>query len=140
MKSIQYLTIFLFVLTLLSGCGKPNSPSKGEMEKFLSDSENIYSLLETAKQDGMRDLTFEEEREFVAYEVAYDTETEFLKAADNPIISLIVINLSMMKSQLGKTETIDGADDPLQEYNVAKESVNKDIAEYKEFLNQYSER
>lgn len=140
MKLIQYLTIFLFALTLLSGCGKSNSTSKEEMDKFLSDSEKIYSLLESAKQEGMRELSFDEDREFVAYEVTYDSETEFQKGADNPVMSLIVTNLSMMRLQLGKTTTGVGVEDSLKEYNIAKESVNKDIAEYKEFLNNYSAR
>ncbi|MEH7374468.1 hypothetical protein [Neobacillus drentensis] len=115
MKKFVYLLMFM----LLTGCASTEPPSDSEFKKFFDDTEFMVGILETAYNDGMRELTFEEEREAVAYEANYDESSEFQKKTDDPSISIVVSMVSLMKLSLGKTGTVIGDNDP-----------NKDFLEY----------
>ncbi|MCM3573263.1 hypothetical protein M3172_08655 [Mesobacillus subterraneus] len=132
------LIILLFVVFSMVACEKPAPPlTKEEIQKFIDDSKYILSLLENARMDGFRELTFDEEREFLAYEVNYGSETDFQTAADNPTVSLIVSEISLMKLELGNTGTVVGNYNPKESYLMSKESLNEYMLELKNYLKDY---
>ena len=76
MRFFKIIILFIMVFSLVA-CEKPAPLTKGEIQKFIDDSEYVLSVLETARFDGFRELTLDEEREFIAYEANYGDETDF---------------------------------------------------------------
>lgn len=136
MKFIKTIVLFFMVFSMVA-CEKQDPLTKEEIQKFIDDSEYVLSVLETARLDGFRELTIDEEREFLAYEANYGDETDFQKATSNSTIKLLVAELSLMKLQLGDTGTVVGDYDPKKDYLSYKESVNKDMKDVKAFLQDY---
>lgn len=137
MRSLKMIVLIFMAFSMVA-CEKPAPLTKEEIQKFIDDSEYVLSVLETARLDGFRELTIDEEREFLAYEANYGDETDFQKATDNTTIKLLVAELSLMKSQLGDTGTVVGDYNPKEDYLSYKESVNKYLEEMKTFLQDYS--
>lgn len=131
-------TILLFMVFSMVACEKTAPLTKEEIQKFIDDSEYVLAILETARFDDFRELTLDEEREFIAYEANYGDETDFQKATDNTTIKLLVTELSLMKLQLGDTGTVVGDYNPKEDYLSYKESVNKDLEDVKAFLKDYN--
>lgn len=97
------LLLFFLMIALVNGCGRSESLTKEEIQKFITDSENIYTLLETAYQEG-RELDLDEQGEFISFTNKYDPESEFRSKIDDPSISLVVSNASLMELMLGNDE------------------------------------
>jgi hypothetical protein len=114
--------LVILLITLITGCGGPAAPNKEEMEKFITDSEEILSTLKTAFEQG-RSLNYNEERNFVKYTVDYDKESEFQKAADDPSISLVVTSAAMMQLQLGETDI-----QSMEDYEKYKKEFETELA------------
>ncbi|MBT2724362.1 hypothetical protein [Bacillus sp. ISL-46] len=127
MRRFAYLLIFL----LLNGCASTEPPSTTEMKKFIDDTQYMIKILESAYSEGMRELTYEEEREAVAYEANYDKSSDFQKKTDDPSISLIVSNLSLMKLTLGNTGTVVGDNDPKMDFLKYRSDVGTELTEAK---------
>jgi hypothetical protein len=126
------LLVILLLITLINGCGGPAAPNQDDMEKFITDSEEILSTLSTAFEQGRR-LNYDEERKFVEYTVDYDKESEFQKAADNPSISLVVTSAAMMELQLGENaaQSIEDFKNYKSEFEIELAAVKAKVLESK---------
>ena len=80
--------MILPILILLSACSSSKDPV--DVEKFISDSEYAYTLLTTAFEEG-RQLSTDEEKEIVTYEIYYGTEdTDYDLDATQSILSSLI--------------------------------------------------
>ncbi|MGD7021501.1 hypothetical protein ACQCVK_02850 [Rossellomorea vietnamensis] len=131
---MKLVNAWLAVVILLVGCASTSSEplDTSEIEEFIDDSEYMIEILETAYWDGFRELTYEEEREAISYAANYDKDSDFQERADDPTISLIVTNISMMELLLGNTGTVVGDNNPKSEYVEYRTEAEKDISEARE--------
>lgn len=124
---IKYVILFMIIF-LTTGCNTKEPLKKDEIKQFISDSENIYTVLETAYQEG-RELNLDEQEEFISYTSEYDSESDFRSKTDDPSISLVVTSASLMELTIGKEndkakqDYNDYKSDFLEELNAVKEKV-----------------
>jgi hypothetical protein len=122
------ILLFFLLIALITGCGRTEPLKKEEIQKFITDSENIYTVLETAYQEG-RELDLDEKDEFISYTSKYDSESDFRSKTDDPSISLVVSSASLMELTIGKEddkakqEYKEYKSDFLEELNAVKEKV-----------------
>ncbi|KUP08075.1 hypothetical protein Q73_07575 [Bacillus coahuilensis m2-6] len=121
----------IIITLLLGGCSSTASEpiSTSAMEKFLDDSEYMIEILETAYWDGFRELSFDEEREFIAYIALYDSDSDFQKRADDTNISLIATNISLAQLYLGSEGTAVGENNPKSDFVKSKDDAEKYLKE-----------
>jgi hypothetical protein len=128
-----HILFFVFILLtgLLAGCG-PKPPPDEELEQFYSDSEFVLSILYQAFSEGRDKLTFDEEREMVAYEAYYGTDSDFRKSVRDPNIKMISTGLSLMESYLGSVSTKVGNNNSDKKFLDEYETVRELMSEQKE--------